>query len=329
MSRTRPACPDCRPSLARRDFLKGVGGALAVNAVAPLLTNLPRAFAAPTASSASETAVQEFYKTLSEKQRQTICFPFEHELRQKINANWHVTEPTIGGDFYTVEQRGLITQIVKGATSDEGYDRLVQQMDYDDGGINFFSVAVFGQPGAGKFEFELTGRHLTLRADGNSVEHAAFGGPIVYGHGEEVPEGNVYHYQTQQTNKVFRALDDKQSKQALLKKAPAESAVALKGRDAEFPGIAVNELSADQRQLVEETLKVLLAPYRQEDVSEVMELLQANGGVESLHMAFYEQGDLNSDRLWDIWRVEGPGFVWHFRGAPHVHAYINIGAVQA
>jgi hypothetical protein len=22
--------------------------------------------------------------------------------------------------------------------------------------------------------------------------------------------------------------------------------------------------------------------------------------------------------------VEGPSFVWHFRGAPHVHAYINI-----
>jgi len=42
-------------------------------------------------------------------------------------------------------------------------------------------------------------------------------------------------------------------------------------------------------------------------------------------MAFYEKGDLESDKVWDIWRVEGPSFVWHFRGAPHVHAYINIG----
>ncbi len=41
-------------------------------------------------------------------------------------------------------------------------------------------------------------------------------------------------------------------------------------------------------------------------------------------MAFYQDDDLNNDKQWDIWRVEGPAFVWHFRGAPHVHAYVNI-----
>ena len=44
-------------------------------------------------------------------------------------------------------------------------------------------MAVFGEPGTDKpFEWVLTGRHDTLRADGNSVEGAAFGGPIFYGH---------------------------------------------------------------------------------------------------------------------------------------------------
>ena len=83
-------------------------------------------------------------------------------------------------------------------------------------------------------------------------------------------------------------------------------------------------MSSDQQKLVEDTLKVLLAPYRQEDAEEVMALLKADGGVSKLHMAFYQQGDLKNDKEWDIWRVEGPSFVWHFRGAPHVHAYINI-----
>ena len=69
---------------------------------------------------------------------------------------------------------------------------------------------------------------------------------------------------------------------------------------------------------------MLLAPYRQEDVDEVFEILKASGGVEKLHLAFYQEGDLQDDKTWDIWRVEGPSFVWHFRGAPHVHAYINI-----
>jgi hypothetical protein len=61
----------------------------------------------------------------------------------------------------------------------------------------------------------------------------------------------------------------------------------------------------------------------------VMEILKASGGVESLHMAYYKQDDLKTDNVWDIWRIEGPSFVWHFRGAPHVHAYINIGGVKS
>jgi hypothetical protein len=329
MSRQSRRCPECASDVDRRRFLKSVGGALTAGAALPLLGNLPGAWAAPTSSSAAETAAQKLHATLSETQRQAICFPFEHELRHRISANWHITEPKIGEDFYTVEQRGLITEIVKGMTSEEGFERLNTQMEYDDGGLNFFSVALFGEPGQGKFEFELTGRHLTLRADGDSVDHAAFGGPIVYGHGDEDPASNIYHYQTQQTNEVFKALDANQAAVALVENAPGESAVQLQGEQGTFPGIRVGDLSADQRQLVEQTLGVLLAPYREEDRSEVMEILKAHGGVESLHMAFYKQGDLGDDKVWDIWRVEGPAFVWHFRGAPHVHAYINIGAAQA
>ena len=128
-------------------------------------------------------------------------------------------------------------------------------------------MAVFGDPGAGKFQFELTGRHLTLRADGDSVDKAAFGGPIVYGHGEEDDlSQNLFHYQTQKANEVFHALDPKQAKQALVENAPNEAAVLLQGQGGEFPGIALSQLSGDQKELVESTLKVLLAPYREEDV---------------------------------------------------------------
>jgi len=200
-------------------------------------------------------------------------------------------------------------------------------MSDDSGGIDEYSVAMFGEPGTDKFEWELTGRHLTLRADGNTVDKAAFGGPIVYGHGEENPKANLFHYQTTQVNEVFKALDAKQAQQALVKNAPKEDAVTLQGEKGSFPGIGVGQLSNDQKQLVTKTIQVLLAPYRAEDVDEVMEILKATGGVERLHMAFYQQGDLQSDKVWDIWRVEGPSFVWHFRGAPHVHAYINIGQI--
>ncbi len=120
-----------------------------------------------------------------------------------------------------------------------------------------------------------------------------------------------------------------QAAKALVAQAPAETAVQLQGDAGKFAGIQVGELSAEQKQQVEQTLKVLLAPYRTEDVSEVMDIVKSSGGMDQLHMAFYSQGDLSGDKTWDIWRVEGPSFVWHYRGAPHVHAYINIGTRKA
>ncbi|WP_417851865.1 DUF3500 domain-containing protein [Thalassoglobus sp.] len=310
------------PIVSRRKFLE----AASVTAISATLA--PSLFAAPSRSSKAETAVQEFYSSLTDQQKSQICFPYNHQLRSKISANWHVTKPTIGLDFYTDKQRAMINNAIKGMTSQDGYERLQKQMDEDDGGVDFYSVAVFGDPSEKKFEFTLTGRHLTMRADGNSAEKAAFGGPIVYGHSEENPDQNLYHYQTKQTNKVFEALDTDQRKKALIGKAPRETDVHIQQANGKFPGLIVGDMSDDQKKLVTESLDVLLAPYREEDKAEVQEVLKSIGGTDKLRMAFYQQGDLKSDKVWDIWRIEAPGFVWHFRGAPHVHAYINIAAIS-
>ena len=70
-------------------------------------------------------------------------------------------------------------------------------------------------------------------------------------------------------------------------------------------------------------MRTLLSPYRAEDVQEVMDIVESNGGMEKIHLAFF--GDQYSEREpWSHWRLEGPGFVWSFRVQPHVHAYINI-----
>jgi hypothetical protein len=305
--------------------MRTVGSAALIGAAGPVLLGGRLTLAAPSSKSAAETVVGEFYKSLSDEQKKTIAFPFDHDLRKKVNANWHVTKPTIDSDFFSTGQRELIDQIVRKVTTTDGYERIQKQTEEDSGGIGSYSVAVFGTPESGKCEWELTGRHLTLRADGNSVDKAAFGGPIVYGHGEENPTKNLFLYQTKKVNEVFHALDSAQAAKALVSKAPKEDQVAIQGEGGAFPGIAVSELKADQKALVEATLKVLLAPYRQEDVDEVFEILKGSGGVDKLHLAFYQEGDLLEDKTWDIWRVEGPAFVWHFRGAPHVHAYINIG----
>ena len=324
----RITCPDCESGWTRRDFVKAAGGA-ALLAATPLARH---ASAAPTASSSAETAAKRLYESLNDEQRKQICFDFDHPLRQKINANWAITNPKIT-DFFSKEQQATIDEIFRGVTSPDGYERFLKQMDDDDGGIGQYHVALFGTPGSGKFEFEMTGRHMTIRADGDSVENVAFGGPIIYGHGEGDGQaglpGNVFYYQTKKANEVFAALDGKQREKALVSKAPREDQVPVQGAGATFPGIAVGELSADQQGLVEAVIKVILAPYRQEDVDEAVAILKAEGGLGKLHAAFYQSGNLGNDQEWDIWRLEGPGFVWHFRGSPHVHAYVNIARPKA
>jgi hypothetical protein len=324
MNRKKQPCQDWRTT-DRRGFVKALGGAALAGVAAPLVFDARFAHAGPTPASAAETTVGQFYASLSATQQKAICLPFDHALRQRINPNWHVRKTLIGDNSFTTEQRALVNEIVAHVTTEDGYARLQRQMDDDDGGIENYSVAVFGKPGEGKFQWELTGRHLTLRADGDSVDKAAFGGPIIYGHGEEDIKENLFYYQTKMANKVFAALDAKQAERALLKKAPRETAVSIRGSGASFPGISVKQLSSDQKELVEATLKSVLGPYREEDRDEVIEMLKGSGGLDALHMAFYQQEDLDDDKVWDIWRIEGPSIVCHFRGAPHVHAYINVG----
>lgn len=324
MNANRPKSQLKSRPLARRDFVK-LGGAVAAGVAATSLLDSRFVHAAVSSGPSAETFAAQLHASLTDQQKKAVWRPFDHKDRTRINPNWHITKTTIGDDLFSKEQRTMIDQIVRSITSEDGYQRFLLQMDEDDGGMENYSFAIFGEPGTDKFQFEMTGRHLTMRADGNRTDKTAFGGPIVYGHGEEVPKDNLFHYQTKKANEVFAALDPMQAKAALLKKAPKETAVQLQGTQGNFPGIAIKELSDDQKELVESTLKALLAPYRKEDVDEVFAILKSSGGLDDLHMAFYQEEDIDSDKVWDIWRVEGPSLVWHFRGAPHVHAYINIG----
>src|SRR5690606_16738282 len=104
--------------------------------------------------------------------------------------------------------------------------------------------------------------------------------------------------------------------------------IQFRPQDEQRPGIAYNELAADQQKLVEDVMRVLLGPFRKEDGDEVMQLIRANGGMEKIHLAFYRDGELPSRQRWDVWRLEGPGFVWNFRVLPHVHCFVNIATVS-
>src|SRR5262249_32317640 len=74
---------------------------------------------------------------------------------------------------------------------------------------------------------------------------------------------------------------------------------------------------------LQKLLLALIEPYRKEDREEALECLKTQGGLDKCSLAFYKDQHL-SDEAWDNWRLEGPAFVWYFRGYPHVHVWVNV-----
>jgi hypothetical protein len=342
------ACPDCdaaEPKFGRREFLKTVGVTAAATAAGTLpVWATPRAAAAPTAKSPAETAVKGLYDSLTEQQRKTICFAWDHIdkeqgrglLRTFVSNNWQITKPYILSDFYTRQQQDIIHDIWQGLINPEWYGKFMRQLKDDTGGKlwgSSQSIALFGKPGDDQFEFVMTGRHMTLRADGNTEASVAFGGPIFYGHQasrvsglleKDGHPGNVFFHQALMANGVFKLLDPKQQAKALMPKSPHESAVGFQGKGGEFPGIPVKELDDSQKKELQKVLTALIEPFRQEDQDEAMECLKKQGGLDACALSFYKDEDHGKDGVWDNWRLEGPAFVWYFRGNPHVHVWVHV-----
>ena len=328
-----PSSSTSESALGRREFLKYSASALALAsgglALSGLLANERKT---------PETLVKVLYDSMNEKQKKAVCFDWDYIepkrglLRTRLENNWTITKPSINSSFYTGDQKALMREIFLGMTHPDWHERYDKQLKDDVGGFGKRqSIAIFGKPGTDQFEFVLASRHMTLRCDGNSAEHVAFGGPILYAHeGERTFEkpnhpSNVFWHQALAANKLYDMFDGKQRKQALVTSGmPSEELVGFRGPGGGFHGIKVADFSADQKTHLQSVLKLLLEPFRQSDQDEVVRCLKVQGGLDACHLAFYKEGDLGKDGIYDNWRLEGPSFVWYFRGNPHVHVWVNV-----
>ncbi|MFK7852344.1 MAG: DUF3500 domain-containing protein [Akkermansiaceae bacterium] len=328
------SCPDCSPDSAilstRRSFIQKAGLAAGAIGAGGILS----ASGKPVSQKPkSETLVKTFYDSLNEEQRKKICFDFDHKLRLEVDNNWYITK-TMVKDF-SKDQQAMIKEIFMGLHSEEYAQKVYDQVEWDSGKDGFdggSSVAIFGEPGTGKFEFVLTGRHCTRRCDGDSSEGVAFGGPLFYGHAakgfREGPkhEGNAYWYQAVRANEVYQMLDGKQRKIALLNKSRGENGletVKLSGKKEGLAGIRVADLARDQKDHVGKVLADLFAPFRKQDADEALKYVK-EAGMDNLHLSFYKGENIGDDEVWDVWQLEGPNMISYFRGKPHVHAWLHV-----
>jgi len=338
-------CRDESPTFSRRDVIRVLGTSAAALAVSgtPLAAALPSTKKPPEKppekppGKSPESVVKLLHDSLNPQQRKAVCFAWDHVdktnglLRTRISNNWRITPQQIKSAFYSADQQQMIRDIFEGVVNPDWIERFDRQFKDDLGGFGKQQgIAIFGEPGSEKFEFVLTGRHGTVRCDGNTTDHVAFGGPILYGHAasgyfeKDTHPGNVFWHQAQAANKVYQMFDGKQRKMALVDTSPDEASIAFRGKEGKFDGIPIKELSGDQREHVQKVMQLLIEPYRQSDQDEVVAALKAQGGLDQCHLAFYADEDMGEDQVWDNWRLEGPAFVWHYRGAPHVHVWINV-----
>ena len=334
LNQSKYYCPECDEGFvlpkmrSRRDFLLAMGAAAGVAAAVPARGRADEAKAAP---KPAEGLIKELHATLSEDQKKSLIQPYDHgasegrPTRQRtFNAAFN--EKLIA-ENYTKPQRELVERIVRSIlANDESWERLSRKGTWDSSGsFEGCGAVLFGEPKDNSpFAFVFSGHHITLRCDGNSEPNTAWGGPVYYGHSEPgYSASNVYRYQTESVQAVFDALDEKQRATAMAPKNPGDGLGGLKPQDPRH-GIAYSALTPEQKQLVENVMRTLLGPFRKEDVEEVMGIVKAGGGMDHIHLAFYQDDAKNEKTPWHFWRLEGPGFVWNYRPLPHVHCFVNV-----
>jgi hypothetical protein len=344
------ACSDCE-EFDRRGFLGAMargaavvgglaGGGLAGGGLAGGRAFGAEAVAKPAAAKSAangvaEGLIRELHGTLSSEQKAAVVYAWDHgpvgglPTRLQMVNRPHFNKPI--GKTYTKTQQELCHKILKAMVSDdEGYRRISRGGDFDgSGSFEGLGAHIFGDPtDGGKFSFVFSGHHLTIRCDGNSEPATAFGGPMYYGHSEDgYSPDNVFFYQTKGVLEVYGALDEKQRKQAtIINNMPGEQfkSVEFRKPSEARPGVAYADLSSDQKELVEKVMRDILSPYRKEDADEVLSIVKATGGMDKMHLAFYDDSKTDAKAPWHFWRLEGPGFVWNYRVLPHVHTFVQI-----
>lgn len=271
-------------------------------------------------------------------QRKEICFPWDHIdatfglSRSFVTNHWQVTAPCVSGAFFNRQQQALNGEIFRNLVDPAWHKRFLQQLSDDTKGHPFGqdqSIAIFGNPNDGPFQFLFTGRHVTLRADGGTTPDLAFGGPIVYGHAARGrylekpghPE-NIFWPQSIAAGRIFSLLTPKQKAEAVVATLPSEHEIGFGVHDR---GVSAAGFSPDQRAALIFLIHTLMAPFRSEERKRILHCLNSQGGVDVLKIS-YATENRRSNPEWDIWRLEGPYFVWHFQGHPHVHCWVHIAA---
>ena len=331
--------------IQRRRFLTVAGGS--VGALGPsLLGNGSGQLSSKCLAAAadSDSLPMQLYKSLTEEQRRKVCLPLEHPRRKYVSNWWYIHPDHRIPATFDRDQRELIKRIFDGLHSESHQDAVSQQVLVDQYGQekNAPAAGFFGTPDDDGFEFIFTGHHVTRRCNAHTDNGLGFGGaPIFYGHypheatnmsdnfheAKDHP-GNPYWYQGKLFNRFVQSLDAQQQSSGLIPGSPrSENPRMVIEKTPHGRGLQCASLSLDQKELLVDTMRGMLAMFRADDVTATIDGIKENDIIDELSISWYGgRYDIGSDRVWDTWQIEGPRMVWYFRGEPHIHCYFHLDA---
>ncbi len=329
---------DARDGIGRRAFLVGTAAGAGL-----LLARGFRGFdSAASVSRPYDQTLRELGRSLTARQRELVVFAADDPTRQIVNTQTVLERPHLG-TLFTQPQRLLIERLYHSMLSAQGVDDFAETIAVE-GRFDGCVFAIYGDPERPDAQAVLQGGHIMLRA-GRSSNGAAFGGGISYGHQTgnclwRIP-GNSFAYHGDAANRLYKALRADERSKAMVSRPPHELVLQVQGSEGTFRGVRLGDLGDAGKNEAKRLVETVFAPHPAAARAEALDCIKANGGLEALHFAvyashgFYEDmvdfGALaenerarRGDPYWQVWRLEGPGTVIHFKGYPHVHAYIQV-----
>jgi hypothetical protein len=327
-------------SLTRRAFIGGAAagaGWLLARGFGPGSIGL--AGAAPSA----EAIVRALAASLTPRQRELIVFPADHPSRQITNTIAVLERPHLG-TLLSPAQRALVQQLYASMLSESGREAFAATLAVE-GRLDGCVLAIYGEPERGPAHAVIMGGHLMLRTAGGAEDGAPFGGGCAYGqqvgNGRWRVAGNAFAAHSDAANRFTAALAPEERARARLPTPPHERVLQVQGAAGRFPGVRIGSVSEAAQHEAERLLDTVLATYPEAQRKLARACVDANGGVGALSFACYEDRGFYADMAsyaslspgerarrgepyWQVWRLEGPGAIVHFKGYPHVHAYVQV-----
>lgn len=326
------------PGIGRRSFIAGTAAAAGLLVSRGLGVG---GLGAPSPDAPFDATLRDLVASLTPAQRAQVLLPFDHPSRQTTNAIAFLRRPHVA-TLLSPHQLACVARLRDGMLSEKGRGDFAGTFAIE-GRFEGCVLAVYGDPFEGPSQAALMGGHVHLR--GGHLAGEPLGGGVSYGHqignDEWKVPGNAFAHHGGAANALYAALDPASQAHAVARQAPVELVLQPQGAGGRFDGLPLGLANEAGREAADRLIETVLSGYPPERARAARDAIDGNGGLDALHVAFYESHGFHADMTpvveldeaersrrgppyWQVWRLEGPGTVIHFQGHPHVHAYVQI-----